>query len=138
MNCEKPHGLRFHSPCGFCLFFCKAHVFYGQLSAVQQFIVLCAAGGTAVRAHAAADALIRVHNGLSAMEAALGLAAYLLLCQPLAQILEGLCGGLSVNLRRSLARSRVYEADANADVVSINGLEARVPAVRKVAAAKEA
>ena len=29
-------------------------------------------------------------------------------------------------------------ADANADVVSINGLKARVPAVRKVAAAKEA
>lgn len=106
---------------------------------MQQFIVLlCAAGGTAVRAHAAADALIRVHDGLPAMEAALGLAAYLLLCQPLAQILKGLCGGLSVNLRRSLARSGVYAADANADVVSINGLEARVPAVRKVAAAKEA
>mgnify|MGYP000093182844 CR=1 FL=1 len=89
-------------------------------------------------ADTAADAQILVDNNAAAAEASVCFLLYLLLGESSAQILEGLCGGLSVNLRRSLARSRVYEADANADVVSINGLEARVPAVRKVAATKEA
>ena len=98
------------------------HIF-GRLSVVYAY-KMDRVKLAAVCAYAAADALVGIDDGLTAVEAAPGLAAYLLLGQTLTQILERFDGDLAVDLWRGLTRGGVDTTDADTDIIGVYGLEA--------------